>query len=329
MRISILKKIIALFVGFITLGVNFFAGGYQPKEAGPILTFAAISDVHLTVDPLRADMLALGLADMESASHRLNALLFCGDNTDHGYRDQYNLLAQTLAKYSPADEIILAEGNHDTWTSSKDNDYAPAKALFLEYSKRISGRELTEAYFTTEINGYTFIVMASEYDHTDAYFSDAQLSWLDTALSAAATDGKPVFVVSHWPLNGSHGLTKVWTLEETDPATGGMGDQSDAVEAILKKYKNVFLISGHLHNGFSTETTKKLDPIFKYTDIEHDGSFHSVNLPSYMYPGTRGSGLNAQGYVFEVYADKVILRGRNFAAGAWLPTHSETIPLVK
>ncbi len=329
MKITLFKKFIALMVGIITLGINFFMGGYKPKEAEPLLTFAAISDVHITVDPARADMLALGLADMEDASHRLNALLFCGDNTDHGYRDQYNLLAQTVAKYDPADEIILAEGNHDTWTSSKDNDYDPAKALFIEYSKRISGRELTEAYFTTEINGYKFIVMASEYDHTDAYFSDAQLSWLDAELSAAATDGKPVFVISHWPLNGTHGLTKVWTLEETDPDTGGMGDQSDAVEAILKKYDNVFLISGHLHNGFSTALTQKLDPIFKYTDIETEGSFHSVNLPSYMYPATRGSNFNAQGCVFEVYADKVIVRGRNFAAGAWLPTHTATLALVK
>ncbi len=145
MKITLFKKFIALMVGIITLGINFFMGGYKPKEAEPLLTFAAISDVHITVDPARADMLALGLADMEDASHRLNALLFCGDNTDHGYRDQYNLLAQTVAKYDPADEIILAEGNHDTWTSSKDNDYAPAKALFIEYSKRISGRELTEA----------------------------------------------------------------------------------------------------------------------------------------------------------------------------------------
>lgn len=326
MRVAFFKKFIALMVGILTLGINFFVGGYQPKEAEPLLTFAAISDVHLTVDQARADMLALGLADMEGASHRLNALLFCGDNTDHGYRDQYNMLAQTMAKYDPADEIILAEGNHDTWTA---DDYDPARALFIEYSKRISGRDLTEAYFTTEINGYKFIVMASEYDHTDAYFSDTQLAWLDAELAAAAVDGKPTFVVSHWPLNGTHGLTKVWTLEDTDPGTGGIGDQSDAVEAILKKYDNVFFITGHLHNGFSTETTKKLDPIYKYTSIESDGSFHSVNLPSYMYPATRGSNFNAQGYVFEVYADKVIVRARNFAAGTWLPTHTETFALVK
>ena len=61
--------------------------------------------------------------------------------------------------------------------------------------------------------------------------------------------------------------------------------------------------------------------------IEHDGSFHSVNLPSYMYPGTRGSGCNAQGCVFEVYPDRVEVRARNFAAGTWLPAFSESIPL--
>lgn len=329
MKIDLIKKLIALLVGMITLGVNFFTGGYAPKEKTetPALTFAVISDVHMTVDPLRADMLALGLHDMAHASRRLDALVLCGDNTDHGYRDQYNLLAQTMAGYDPANEIILAEGNHDTWTS--DDGYEPAKALFLEYSKRITGRELTEAYFSTEINGYTFIVLASEYDHTDAYFSEAQLTWLDESLAAAAGQGKPVFVISHWPLNGTHGLTKVWTLERnTDPATGGIGDQSDEVEAILKKYENVFFITGHLHNGFSTALTQKLDPVFSYVSIETEGSFHSVNLPSYMYPATRGSNFNAQGCVFEVYADHVVVRGRNFAAGTWLPTHTESFDLA-
>lgn len=326
MWITVFKKFIALMMGIFTLGINFFTGGYKPKAADPALTFAAISDVHLTVSTARADMLALGLEDMQNASHRLNALVFCGDNTDHGYRDQYNLWAQTMAKYDPADEIIIAEGNHDTWTGA-DDEYEPAKALFLEYNKRIAGRELTEAYYTTQINGITFIVMASEYDHVDAYFSDAQLTWLKDELAAAAGQGKPVFVICHWPFNGSHGLTKVWTLEETSPDTGGIGDQSDEVEAILKSYPNVFYITGHLHNGFSNEAIKKIDAIFSYTYIEHDGSFHSVNLPSYMYPGTRGSGCNAQGCVFEVYPDRVEVRARNFAAGTWLPAFSESIPL--
>lgn len=325
MWITIFKKFIAVMMGIFTLGINFFTGGYKPKAADPALTFAAISDVHLTVSTARADMLALGLEDMQNASPRLNALVLCGDNTDHGYRDQYNLLAQTMAKYTPAEQIILAEGNHDTWTA---DDYAPAKALFLEYNKRITGRELTEPYYTAEVNGYTFIVMASEADRTDAYISDAQLTWLDEQLSAAAGQGKPVFVISHWPLNGSHGLPKTWTMKaDSDPAIGGFGDQSDEIEAILKSYPNVFLISGHIHNGFSNEAFKKIDPFFEFTSVEHDGSFHSVNLPSYMYLFVTGTGLNAQGYVFEVYADHVLLRARNFAAGTWLPAFNESIPL--
>ena len=319
--ISILFTAVFFFPSLITR--RQIAGDMHTAEEDPKLVFAAISDIHLTNDKARAGMLALGLADMQASVRPLDALLLCGDNTDHGYDDQYELLQKTLESYNAAKEIILAEGNHDTWTG---DDYAPAKENFIKYNKLICGRDLTQAYYSVEINGYRFICMASEADHTDAYISDAQLMWLDEELAAAAAENKPVFVISHWPLNYSHGLPATWEGKLWEKENlGGLGDQSDAVEEILKAYPNVFLISGHLHVGLSNETHKKLDPFFRYTSIEHDGSFCSVNLPSYMYPAVLGRGLNGQGFVFEVYADKVIIRARSFSAGVWLTNYEETV----
>ena len=144
-------------------------------------------------------------------------------------------------------------------------------------------------------------------------------------MEKASKDGLPIFVVSHWPVNQSHGLPETWGDDEPEPDDGGFGDQSDAVEAILKKYKNVFLISGHIHNGFANEDQINT---YGYVSVESDGSFHSINLPSYMYMTIRGRISNGTGFNFEVYENKVDIRARSYSAGVWYTDYNFSIPLV-
>lgn len=155
--------------------------------------------------------------------------------------------------------------------------------------------------------------------------SDAQLAWLAAEMEKASLDGKPIFVICHWPINQSHGLPETWGEEDMEPDDGGIGDQSDAVEAILKKYNNVFMISGHVHNGLVNEAQKDT---YGYVSVESDGSFHSINLPSYMYMTIRGRIANGTGYNFEVYEDRVELRARSYSAGVWYTDYNHTIPLA-
>lgn len=300
-----------------------YAGETAPLEDDCKLNFAAISDIHMTDEKLRSLMLGIGLYDMENSDETMDALVCAGDLTDHGYKEQWDLLAETFAQYNPAKKIILAQGNHDTWT--EDEGYNLAKKYFIEYNEKITGTKSETEYYSTKINGYTFIVLASEYDHTDMYVSDAQLAWLAAEMDAASKDGLPIFVVSHWPLNQSHGLPETWGDDEPEPDDGGMGDQSAAVESILKKYNNVFLISGHIHNGFTNEKQKDT---YGYVSVESDGSFHSVNLPSYMYMTIRGCIANGTGCQFEVYDDRVEIRSRSYSAGAWYTDYNFTLPLV-
>ena len=218
----------------------------------------------------------------------------------------------------------MAVGNHDTWTD-EDDRYEPAKENFIKYSKEITGRELTECYYTTEINGYTFIVMASEGTSTSAYISDTQLQWLRAEMDKAAEKDLPIFVISHWPVAEYHGLPETWGDEEPEILDGSFGEQNYEVEAILKDYENVFLISGHLHNGFVNESQTS---VYGYASVESDGSFHSINLPSFMYMGIRGRVMNGCGYSVEVYEDEVLFRARSFTSGIWYTDYDVEIPLV-
>ena len=320
--------VVLTFLNVFTFPIfGFFAGedNYQVKDAEDIkLNFAAISDIHMTDEFARVQVLKCGLWDMDHAADKLDALVLAGDLTDHGLEEEYENLKKAFEPYTPAKEILMVVGNHDTWTD-EDDRYEPAKENFIRYSKEITGRELTECYYTTEINGYTFIVMASEGTSTSAYISDTQLQWLREEMDKAAEKELPIFVVSHWPLAETHGLPETWGDEEPELLDGSFGDQNYQVEAILKDYENVFMISGHIHNGLVND--RQAD-IYGYTSVESDGSFHSINLPSYMYMGIRGRVFNGLGYSIEVYEKEVLIRARSFTSDVWYTDYDVTIPLV-
>lgn len=329
--VAILKTLISFVLSFLSIfNLSGFFGNtgentYDVKnEKEILLDFAAISDVHMTDDFLRGMFLECGLDDMDKAVNKPDALILAGDMTDYGVESDYENLRKSFEPYNPADNILMALGNHDTWTDENDS-YEPAKANFIKYSKEISGCELSDCYYSTEINGYTFIVMASEGTNVAAYISPTQLQWLRAEMDKAAAKGLPIFVVSHWPLALTHGLPETWGEEEPAPMDGSFGDQNAEVEAILKDYDNVFMISGHIHNGLVNE--ERAD-FYGYTSVESYGSLHSINLPAYMFPTSRGNFMNGNGYSIEVYENEVVIRARNFISGIWLTDYDVTIPLV-
>lgn len=323
-------RIISAFFMALTTLISFpFAGNisadFAPKDAENVkLTFATISDTHMKDSATRAFMMELGLADMENADYPLDALVHAGDITDHAYEEQWQKTADVFSKYNPAKNIILGVGNHDTWGSEEDDRFPESQERFIKYGGQIMNRELDEVYYSAKVNGYTFVVMSSEDDGTDAYVSDEQLSWLDATMAEAAKDNLPIFIVFHQPLNGSHGLPRTWGDDEPEPMDGGIGEQSDKVEAILQKYKNVFYISGHIHNGIGDGFTSKA---WGYKSIETIGNITSVNLPSYMYLGYRGQVMSGLGFVFEVYEDEVVIRARSYSSNVWYTSYDYTIEL--
>ncbi len=317
--VSVLMSVLNVFTSLI---FGNFSADFKPLDDDCKLNCSVISDIHMDGTSLRSFMLSFGLYDMENADEEIDLLVCSGDLTDHGEKEEWELLIDAFDDYTPAENIILALGNHDTWT---DAGCDVSKEFFIEGNKAIADREIDNVYYSTKINGYTFIVMGSEGDHTYATISQAQIEWLDKEMEAAAEDGLPIFVISHWPINESHGLPETWGNDDPEPDDGGFGDESAQIEAVLKKYKNVFLISGHLHNGSVNDSQ---EDVYNYVTFESDGSFHSVNLPSYMYLNARGRIANGTGISFEVYDEEVVLRTRSYSAGIWYTDYNYTIELV-
>ena len=318
---AVLSRIVAILVSviFTASGIVSPALSQQvrPKDEKALqLSFATLSDSHLTdAGVARQTMLSQGFRDLDG---KVDAIVVVGDMTNHGERTQYQKFYDCVNKSIKASKFIPVAGNHDTRTENlREED--PTYEFIRAYNE-YSGKNLTKPYFTEEVKGYTFIVLFTE------NLSDEQISWFDSEMEKAAKKDKPIFVMCHWPINGVCGQMEI------DPGMG-MGEQSDKVQAILEKYKNVFYFCGHVHAGLRGEVSNKL---FGNQSVETIKGVHYINLPSYMYLNTDGWAsnnggnlLSGCGYIAEVYKNEVVLRARNYALKFYMPVYEKTIKLVK
>ena len=256
--------------------------------------------------------------DLSNAEGTFDALVMAGDIAENGKGSEYQLVLNYLAAADNVENHIMAVGNHDVrlraYCQILDtfNEFCnSANDNFAANAKFYAEEKLSYSY---EVNGYTFIVLNTDKPvFEESYFSDACLSWFDGELAKATADGKPVFVILHQPLKETHQVWQAWNSPDNNAGT--VGDQSDALQATMNKYNNVFLITGHLHMGFSKEWS-----------IHEIGNFTGVNLPGIGPKNADGEyNESGTGYIMEVYEDRVEFIARNFNLGKYVPEHNETV----
>ncbi len=256
--------------------------------------------------------------DLANSSVDIDALIIAGDIAENGLQCEYDAVYDAV-KDAPVKNHIMATGNHDV----RLRLYKQSIARFADFTNRLnenSKSKLTidSARYSCEVNGYTFVVMGTDRtEFEEAFISEEQLDWLDETLKAKSGKGKPVFVILHQILKDTHGLPLTWG-SGTNKNAGSVGEQSDDIKAILNKYKDIILITGHMHTGFGQYTYEKI------------GNFHSVNLPSITIDNKDGD-YNGPGigYMMEVYSSKVVFRARDFDDGKYLSDYDITIKLSK
>ena len=286
-----------------------------------------VADVHMRDEPYRNRRLFDGLYDLENASVPLDVLASAGDLTDHGELSEWATVVKKTNGHTPAKEIVLALGNHDTWTTTLEggDNYDYAVGLFLHFIEKLTGVPEEKVWFTRVVKGYSFICMGSEDGSCDGKIGAQQIAWLDGELKKATADGKPAFVINHQALQQTHGLpftASAGKNKDLPPDEGGLHEGNDEVRAVLRRYKNVLLISGHSHMGLSGRFTK-------HATFEQVDSFYSINLPCYMFWNHDGLPSCGYGYVLEVYDDKVLLRARNLIRRVWMPAYDYMFPIIR
>ena len=273
------------------------------------------SDLHFSgyYSPERAMHCRTAIADLTAAASQIDALLIAGDLAENGKRAEKDYLAEQLITIPTVKHILPASGNHDT----RLRHIAHSKEKFGAFCKKVNPElNIDTLYYSFDINGYTFIILGTtKIMFEETYFDDAEIAFLRAELARGTKNGKPVFVVLHQPLRRTHNLPHSWDYPGDE--RGAVGPQSDYLRGILNGYNNVFLLTGHLHRGFSINT---------YEDV---GIIHSVNIPSLgMYNKDSVYGNAGQGFLMEVYPEKVIFRPRDFLSGGFIPEYTREYEII-
>ena len=239
------------------------------------------------------------MEDLHNTNCQIDALIGVGDITENATFLDYKLISSELAGIDT--RYILASGNHDI----RDRLYKQSLKAFSDLANTLNGDEDMNCYhFSERIGEYKVIVLGSDKTKLEqAYISPEQLAWLDSEL--AEEEGRPTFVICHQPLKDTH--NEMNAFGSITKAGGHVGQQSQDIQDVLSKYKNVFFISGHLHSGFGPDS---------YNYVE---GIHCVNVPSAAIVNKDGTYNNTgTGYMMEVYEDEVVFRARDFAQGTWV-----------
>lgn len=269
------------------------------------LSFATIADTHVISNPVSFENLSNIFEDCKNSKENWDALLMAGDVAEYGRLKEYEGFFSVFDKKDPFSKIILTVGNHDVRFMFQRNS-----KIITDKNNEYTGENSQKVYFSTNIKGYTFIVISTEKAVFEkAYISDTQLDWLDKELQKATKDGKPAFVMCHQALAYTHGLPEAWK-------SGDMGAQSEKVKAVFKKHKNVFFLNGHLHAGIYEKT---------HSTVDEKNNVQSISIPSYRKLNNFGIRQCGTGYYCTVYDDKVVFKARDFLRGKNVNSEFDTL----
>lgn len=314
-------RMLAVFISIVYTFNPYVAPSTSDKiegcdENGANMTFVAWADSQLSnYMAKRYQFFDAACEDVANAGNGVDALMIAGDIAENGLLCEYQYVTDHL-KDAKVDNFLMAVGNHDVRLKIYKNTVKNFTAFTNNLNKAV-GSELTidKLHYTYEIKGYKFIVLGTDRtEFEESYISNEQLSWLDSELKSATSNGAPVFVIIHQTFKLTHGLPKTWN-SPIDSA-GSVGAQSDELYEIMNRYQNVFLISGHLHTGIGQYTYEKL------------GKINSINLPSLTINNKDGEcNDNGIGFMVEVYDSHILFRARNFAKGEYIPDYDIDIPI--
>lgn len=316
-------RILAILLSLYMTLVPFSSVPAEPtdakNESAIMLDVALISDVHVKGEGSKQHQnLENGLKNLSANFPKLDAMAVSGDLTNGGEEVSLKLFYEALLANTSLGKYIVAPGNHDIGHSPLSN--SEARKVNIELMNRYLGYENEEIYYSQDVNGYTFIVIGDDIgDKSNTpVMSDKQIKFLDEELAKATAEGKPAFVICHWPLAHTNGIDILW------PGGGVNNDNSEKLKTVMEKYKNVFVISGHTHVGLSSDIFSK---IFGYSFVETKNGVTYVSVPCF---GKFNRHIPFSPSIFlrmEVYANKVVFRPYNLRSLKWYPKYDKTVTL--
>lgn len=303
---AVFRRIFAsLLAFFLLMGITSSHPSYTVTDASRTkLSFSVISDAHMeSNNASRRKLFIQALQGIKADSSGNDALVMCGDNTMNGQEIEELFLYGLLEAVKPADQFVIAAGNHELGNSDTSADYAALRSRFISFYNNFTGSSISQLYYYKVINGAYFIVLGSDEGETDEALSDTQLTFLDETLAKASSSGMPTFVINHEPPQNIY-------------------KGSDKYVSIIKKYKNVFVFDGHDHIRVGDGTFSD------WTDSVHEVNLPCLTASEYAQSNCMPEDVLGVGLVVEVTDNTVNIRVRSFAQDKWYDSYSHLYTLA-
>ena len=292
----------------IMKGVISIPDTFQPPSGEKLYSFGAISDVHLSVDGAETDLTRALQFYKESGT---DFVCICGDITNNGTDVQFQSYTNIVNDYKSGMPIYAVTGNHDTYTYGANISTMTSSLVGDEY------------YYSFTKGDDVFIMLGIKSE--GALFTDAERAWFQQTLEA--NKSKRCFVFQHCLIGSGnvvtcgnpYGMYNNQTWVNTDGQT-----QMQEFETLLKQYPNTIWFHGHSHFKFRFQTAD-----CKYANYDESSGYKSVHIPSVTTPRVEDGSdedtkpdyvvNDSEGYLVDVYENGILLRGRDFAKGEWMP----------
>ena len=284
-------------------------GHLSPTNMGEKLySFGAISDIHLQYETAQNDFKTA--LEYLNNTEDVDFTCVCGDLTSLATDDTMAVYKNYVDTYSPNTPVYEIAGNHESYKPEADGSWGQnGEATVRRLMETYTGKPL---YYSFTHGNDVFIMVGVCYDGAD--FGTGGLQWLYETLEA--NRNKRCFVFQHIRPDDSCG--NAYVIYKNDIWNG---TQSVVFENLMKHYKNVIFFHGHSHLRFNLQTRTNL------ANIDEKYGKYSVHIPSLAQPRTGnvdGTGreelyAESEGYVVDVYKNHIVLRGRDFVKGEFLP----------
>lgn len=296
------------------LEIDLPEGAAATEEWGDLITeFQVVSDTHVSESGSYNSSYTRMLNDIVKISPNSSGLFINGDVTDNGTVAQYEKHQELHASVSGAPDYYIAVGNHEFY----DTTQAETETRFASFARLPDRTAPDSQHYDFWLNGYHYIILGNDAitsDKLSSTFTDETMAWLRTKLEEDRNDNRPTFVFHHQPIQG----TVAGSLGDfTNGAfTGLWGANATKIKNVLKDFPEVVLFSSHQHIllGYPQtmhERTDSLPTIFNTASASKGATIRD---------GIKEKGNASEGYYLYVYEDKIIVRGRDFATGEWIPS---------
>lgn len=276
----------------------------KPPEMGEKLySFGALSDIHLQYSTAQDDFQRA--LTFLNETEEVAFTCICGDLTDNGEDADFETYVGYVNTYSPNTPVYECTGNHDAY----DN------MISFDRMQPYTGHDL---YYTFTQGDDLFIMFGTQYYDTTGTvlkpFSQQSLQWLYETLEA--NRNRRVFLFQHYlRFDGSGNPFDA-------PLTGKVLEyctEGTVFKSLTEHYKNVIWFHGHSHTCFDSQEDNAI------ANYDRKFGIHSIHIPSLAVPKEFEKSeyvakyAESEGYVVDVYDNHIVLRGRDFVKGEFLP----------